>query len=138
MTAKKSDASVPEFLDRRAAAIYIGLSDFWLAKHKSNPDAPRFVKYGRKCWYRRKDLDAWLKERKERVDGEQDLWVQSSARQTGIPDAAGLAEQYERQHGTEPATVIVARAVDRVRRLTPAKLKVLINTLDLIDEGVSG
>ena len=141
MSNPDSAKNVPQFLDRRAAAEFIGLSDFWLAKHKSDPDAPPYIVYGRKCWYRLTDLKAWVEERKRRAAdpdaGLNDIWEQSAERKTATPDEAELSAYFEMRHGTEPASVLVARAVERVRKLSPGSLKILMNTLNLLESSPS-
>ena len=129
MSTRKKEKNVPKFLDRKAAAEYIGLSDFWLAKHKSNPEAPRYIVYGRKCWYRVSDLDAWLESR-ENLD---DLMVHSAAHTSPTPAAKELAARFEEEWGGEPSSAVVANAVERVRRLNPKYLRYLINTLKKLE-----
>lgn len=137
MSHPNMEENVPQFLDRRAAADFIGLSDFWLAKHKSDPDAPRYIIYGRKCWYRRVDLEAWVQERKRRaLDPDApmaDIWEQSVERKSVTPHDSELSASYEREHGADVPSLIVSRAVERVRRLSPGSLKILMNTLNLIE-----
>lgn len=141
MSRKVEGKNVPQFLDRRAAAEFIGLSDFWLAKHKSDPDAPPYIKYGRKCWYRRVDLELWVKERKERISHADrrlnDIWEQSAERKTMLPDEQDLQAQFEETHGSESVAVIIAHTINRVRKLNPKSLRMLVNTLNLIEEGAS-
>jgi hypothetical protein len=46
-------------MNRRSAAIYLGLSEKTLAMHASRATGPKFVKRGRVFYYR-EDLDDWL------------------------------------------------------------------------------
>jgi len=46
-------------MDRKNAALYVGLSAKTLAMKASSGTGPKFVKRGR-VWYRKQDLDAWL------------------------------------------------------------------------------
>ena len=46
-------------MDRRNAAAYAGFAEKTLAQYASKGVGPRFIKRGR-CWYFKKDLDAWL------------------------------------------------------------------------------
>ena len=48
------------------ASTYIGMSQSWLRQSRvtGNPDAPPFIKIGRAVRYLRKDLDAWLEQRR--------------------------------------------------------------------------
>ena len=139
MTDHDKDTDVPNFLDRRAAADFIGLSDFWLAKHKSSPDAPRYIKYGRKCYYRRADLEAWVKTRRDMIAHSSkrldDLWEQSAERKSVEPTFERLDKRYEEEFGPGSRAYLVARAIDRVRHLKGQKLRLLINTLDALEDG---
>jgi hypothetical protein len=47
-------------LDRKAAAVYIGVSDRTLENWAVRGGGPRFIKASRRVIYRRRDLDAWL------------------------------------------------------------------------------
>lgn len=47
-------------MDRKNAALYIGLSVKTLAIKASMGNGPKFIKRGR-VWYYKEDLDAWLK-----------------------------------------------------------------------------
>jgi hypothetical protein len=62
-------------MNRRSAAIYLGLSEKTLAMHASRGTGPKFVKRGRVFYYR-EDLDDWLN-----AGGR--LTSTSQARQTG-------------------------------------------------------
>jgi hypothetical protein len=46
-------------MDRKNAALYVGLSAKTLAMKACMGTGPKFVKRGR-VWYRKEDLDAWL------------------------------------------------------------------------------
>jgi hypothetical protein len=46
-------------MDRKNAALYVGLSVKTLAMHKSRGTGPRCIKRGR-VFYFREDLDRWL------------------------------------------------------------------------------
>lgn len=47
-------------MDRRNAALYLGLSVKTLAQYASRGTGPKFIKRGR-CWYRKEALDEWLR-----------------------------------------------------------------------------
>jgi hypothetical protein len=48
-------------MDRKNAALYLGLSVKTLAMHASKGTGPRYIKRGR-TFYFRNDLDQWLRE----------------------------------------------------------------------------
>jgi hypothetical protein len=48
-------------MDRKNAALYLGLSVKTLATHATNGTGPRFIKRGR-VFYFRNDLDNWLRD----------------------------------------------------------------------------
>ena len=47
-------------MDRKNAALYLGLSVKTLAMHKSRGTGPKWIKRGR-VFYFREDLDRWLR-----------------------------------------------------------------------------
>ena len=55
-----------QVLTDQETADYIAMSKSWLRQSRmtGNPDAPPFVKIGRAVRYLRKDLDAWLEQRR--------------------------------------------------------------------------
>lgn len=62
----KNDLSkLPEFIDRKGAADLMGVTTYWL--EKTPPEAPSFVRHGRKAWYK----TAEVLERKAYRDAEQ-------------------------------------------------------------------
>ncbi|QJP74173.1 helix-turn-helix domain-containing protein [Burkholderia glumae] len=46
-------------MDRKNAALYLGLSVNTLSMYAVQGKGPQFVKRGR-VWYRKTDLDAWI------------------------------------------------------------------------------
>lgn len=52
-----------ELLQTAEAAQEIHMSPFWLHKERSQGRGPRFIRIGRKVFYRPSDLRAWLEER---------------------------------------------------------------------------
>lgn len=51
-------------LDGINAAAYLGLSPKSLAIMRSLGNGPAFFKLGKKCFYQREDLDAWIQSRR--------------------------------------------------------------------------
>ena len=101
--------SVKEWLDRKAAAEHIGLTDWWLEKHAMTGTGPRYIRHGRKVWYRREDLDEWL-ENHENIAASgaggaagrnvlDDLAEWKRKREARKPDAEKLALVYQREYG---------------------------------------
>jgi predicted DNA-binding transcriptional regulator AlpA len=66
-------ASASPTLSEEAAARYLGMSRAWLKKSRTQRfraamDAPPFIQSGaRRVVYRREDLDAWQRQRRELV-----------------------------------------------------------------------
>lgn len=56
------DHSQPAYIDTRQAAQHLGLSFRTLEKFRFTGQGPKFYKLGRRCLYRREDLDAWASE----------------------------------------------------------------------------
>lgn len=100
----KAKAPIGRFLDRKQAAVYIGLSDFWLERHCNDHEGPRWFRHGRKCWYRKTDLDAWLKDRREARGGVASVWRTSEARQLPEPPDRELENSYVEEWGQDEAT----------------------------------
>lgn len=50
----------PDLLSRPEAAAYLGVSTSCMAHWATGDRGPAFVKLGRKVWYRRSGLDAWI------------------------------------------------------------------------------
>lgn len=93
--------STLKFLDRKQAAEYIGMSDFWLEKHCNDEQGPRSFRYGRKIWYRREDLDQWIKQRRSLETADDDLWKRSEDRRLSTPPEEKLAEAFKETWGQE-------------------------------------
>lgn len=51
-------------MDGQNAAAYIGLTVKSLAIMRSLGNGPAFFKLGKKCFYQREDLDAWIQSRR--------------------------------------------------------------------------
>ena len=74
MTPRRTNPTPREQLDEQAAAVYIGMSVFYLRKDRSRgrvrgvTPGPAYLQLGRKIRYLREDLDSWLAAR--RVDRE--------------------------------------------------------------------
>ena len=56
------------WLDREGTARLIGVSIGWLEKNFGHRDAPGSVRYGRKCWYKRSHVEAWLRRKQAEPD----------------------------------------------------------------------
>lgn len=52
-----------ELLQTAEAAPEINMSAFWLHKERSQGRGPRYIRIGRKVFYRRSDLQEWLEQR---------------------------------------------------------------------------
>ena len=91
------------FLDRKQAAEYIGMSDFWLEKHCNDEQGPRSFRYGRKVWYRREDLDLWIKARRSKESSNDDLWKRSEDRRLNTPPDSTLTEAFVKAYGPDTA-----------------------------------
>ena len=107
-----------EWLDRPAAASFIGLSAFWLQKHASDPDGPRFIIHGRKAWYKRTELEAWLRAARNvsrygagGKDTLEVMWAMSEGNKRTKPPVEELEASYKEQHGE----VIEVRVAKRRR-----------------------
>lgn len=100
----KRKTPVGRFLDRKQAAEYIGLSDFWLEKHCNDHEGPRWFRHGRKCWYRKADLDVWLAERREARGEVASVWRASEARQIPAPKEKELEIAYVEEWGADELT----------------------------------
>ena len=96
MVSKKKPA-LADYLNRKEAAEYIGLSDFWLERHCNDPEAPRWFKHGRKAWYKRTDLEDWLRAREAAREAGQQPWRIAEARKIPVPSA----EELEASHAYE-------------------------------------
>ena len=57
-------------LTPKEAAIFVRLSESWLAKARMSGNGPPYVKLGRAVRYRETDLVGWLKSRSRRSTGE--------------------------------------------------------------------
>lgn len=102
----KKGIKVDDWLDRKAAAEYIGLTDWWLAKHAHTDKGPRYIQHGRKVWYRRDDLDAFLAENKNvtqygagGTNALDNLWTLSTNRTQQKPPSKVLEAEYRAEHG---------------------------------------
>lgn len=76
--------SLDHYMDRKQAGAYVGLSDHWLARNVSEPGAPPFVRVGRRTWYRREDLDAFMQRRAAAA--------QAAKEAAKVPSAADMAK----------------------------------------------
>ncbi len=58
----------PQLIPTGAAAIYIGMSEYWLkaSRFRVELDGPKYAKIGRAVRYDIRDLEAWIEERKLR------------------------------------------------------------------------
>lgn len=101
------------WLDRKATAAYLGLTDYWLEKHCNDMDAPPYVRFGRKAWYRRDDLDTWRNERRANsLEGLHDLGVRRP--DAAPPSAQELDAKYAAEHGTTlPVTSLTYKRLRR-------------------------
>ena len=97
---------VDGWLDRKAAAEYIGLTDFWLEKHARTGQAPRCIQHGRKVWYRQDDLDAWMADQRNiaasgagGTDALEGLWAMGQKRRVQTPEPSELSREYRDQWG---------------------------------------
>lgn len=102
----KKGTKIDGWLDRKAAAEYIGLTDWWLAKHAHTDKGPRYIQHGRKVWYRRDDLDIWLAEHQNVVqtgaggtNALDNLWELSTKRTQRKPADGELNNIYKSEHG---------------------------------------
>lgn len=110
--------TIEGWLDRKAAAAYLGMSDYWLEKHHASIDAPVYVQHGRKCWYRREVLDEWLSKRENIArtgaggtsgrDALNALW--GKPKHIAKPNVAEIERKYTTEHGP------VKRNLDARRR----------------------
>lgn len=69
MTKQHDDADNGEWLTRAEAAKYVSLSVYWLHKHAHTGKSPIFVTIGNKSYYRRSDLDDWVRSPKASAVG---------------------------------------------------------------------
>lgn len=51
-------------LDGRNASAYLGVSEKSLALMRSLGNGPEFIKLGKRCFYQRETLDAWIQSRR--------------------------------------------------------------------------
>ena len=101
--------SVDGWLDRKAAAHYLGLTEYWLEKHYNSSDAPPYVKHGRKTWYRQTDLDKWRSEQPT-LEGLDALFTHAKRRRPDPPPAAAeLESKYVAEHGAPDKSPAYAR-----------------------------
>lgn len=110
---------VDGWLDRKAAAEYIGLTDWWLDKHAHTGKGPRSIIHGRKSWYRKTDLDAWREDQQKvaatgagGVATLDNIWQAGQRRPPSSPPLRSeLENTYAEEHG-EP----LASNAERKRR----------------------
>lgn len=129
---KPSHLAQLKFLDRKQAAEYIGMSDFWLEKHCNDLTAPKFFRHGRKCWYARADLDAWIVRRKAEVTESENIWKRGESRRLPSPSEKELCAAYTETWGTEENTPKVDPQdafLRLVESLSPAQRQLLVSTL---------
>ena len=100
MSAKKN---LEEWLSREETAEYIGLSIYWLHKHANTGKGPEYIRIGRKSWYRRADLDSWLKSLKAQETAPaataKTLQYMSGYNQVKKPLKTALRDEYNAAHG---------------------------------------
>jgi predicted DNA-binding transcriptional regulator AlpA len=121
-----------QFLDRKQAAEYIGMSDFWLEKHCNDASAPKFFRHGRKCWYKRSDLDTWVVQRKREISDADNIWKRGEARRLPSPSEDTLAAAYKDAWGADeqlPNIDPQDAFAKLVESLTPAQRQLLASTL---------
>lgn len=115
----KTKKTVEEWLSREEAAEYIGLSIYWLHKHASTGRGPEYIRIGRKSWYRRKDLDTWLKsvEAQETAPAAtaKTLHYMSEYNQVQRPSARTMNAEYKAAHGEAQMARKVQRRALRAR-----------------------
>lgn len=58
---------VPDRLNQRQAADYVGLTSEWLRRLRHAGNGPPHVEQGRRRYYLRADLDAWMASRRKGV-----------------------------------------------------------------------
>ena len=63
-TVKTAFVKAPEKLNTIDAAAYVGAQPATLETWRCNGGGPAFIKVGRKVWYLRVDLDAWMQSRR--------------------------------------------------------------------------
>lgn len=90
----------PKFIDRYALAQMLGMSAGWVGTWRGDPSKPRYVVAGRKAWYRRDEVLAWLNSQ----EGAQAL--SSAARQgtvmkTYAPEDALLEKKFQQEWGSD-------------------------------------
>lgn len=61
-------ATPREWLNPEDAAAYLDLSVTWLAKLRMANTGPAYHLVGRRCLYRRTDLDAWVAEHRVKTN----------------------------------------------------------------------
>lgn len=136
---RNKDTGEPRFLDRKQAAQYIGLSDFWLEKHCNDHEGPKWFRHGRKCWYRRTDLDSWLAERREARGDAPSVWRTSEARQVPPPKDAELENAYIEEWGVDDAAEH-RTAEDEMRlamsKLSAAQMKAMLKMMAAVAQEV--
>lgn len=109
--------TIDGWLDRKATAEFLQVTDWWLEKWHANLDvAPPYIKHGRKVWYRRMDLKAWLAdpEKTARVREANGFVLGSiyamNRALSPSPDPAELQNRYDAEHG-ESTEVWIPRHV---------------------------
>lgn len=108
--------SIDGWLDRRATATFLGVTEWWLEKHHKSAEAPPYVKFGRKSWYRKEDLRTWLIDRKANsLEGLYELGAQppKAAAPSG-PTAEELEAAFVAEHGS--TLPLMSATYKRVRR----------------------
>lgn len=83
------------FFDRKRAGEFLGLSEHWFHKHHSDPDAPPFIKAGRKAWYRKSDLEAFCKKRALAQKSGDMLTKANTGRRTVLPSFESVKRKFE-------------------------------------------
>lgn len=117
--------NIEEWMSREETAEYIGLSIYWLHKHASTGKGPEYIRIGRKSWYRRKDVEMWLKsvEAQETAPAAtaKTLHYMSEYNQVQRPSNRALKSEHNAAHGEAQ----LARKAQR--RLARRKLWALLS-----------
>lgn len=90
----------PKFIDRYALGQMLGMSAGWVGTWRGDPSKPRYVVAGRKAWYRRDEVLAWLNSEEGAVA------LQSASRQgtvmkTYAPEDALLEKKFQEEWGSD-------------------------------------
>lgn len=63
-----TDNITPALLDTPALSAHTGISEVTLRAWRHRGQGPRWFNLGRKCFYKREDVDAWLTEQYETTE----------------------------------------------------------------------